>query len=314
LHFGVPDVRRYPDSPYFAGGCYPTTEQGLRMKEELAVAPSHYVNVYICKLPLPYLAGRSTLPDEFPEADPQHGVVLDYRTFPGGAPGLDLGHTLVHELGHYFGLLHTFQGGCTEPGDSVDDTPAEADGAHGCPIGRDSCAQAGVDPVTNYMDDSDDACTNNFTPLQAERMHALIAAYRPHLLASTFAIGSGMTGNWFAPDQAGHGFIVEVLPNNVLLAEWFVFAPDGGPTWIVATGPIAGDTAVLDAYQTDGPGGRFPPNFDPAQIANRRWGTLTFRFTDCDSGQASWQPVAPGYAVGSMSIKRLTLPAGLSCP
>ena len=28
LHFNVAEIRRYPDSVYFAGGCFPTTEQG----------------------------------------------------------------------------------------------------------------------------------------------------------------------------------------------------------------------------------------------------------------------------------------------
>lgn len=314
LHFGTPEIRRYPNSAYFAGACYPTTTEGLRMKEELAVTPARFVNVYTCQLPVQYIAGVSTLPDQYPENDPQHGVVVDYRTFPGSAPPLDLGHTLVHELGHYFGLLHPFQGGCTEPGDGVDDTPAEASAASGCMVGRDSCAQPGLDPVTNYMDYSADTCTDNFTPLQTARMHALIATYRPTLLAAPFAIGPGMTGNWYDPHQSGHGFSLEVQPDGRLLAEWFTFAPQGGPTWILAIGPINGDTAVLDASQAVGPGGLFPPNFDPTQIHNQPWGTLTFRFTDCTSGEVSWQPTAAGYAAGSMSIKRLTLPAGLSCP
>jgi len=314
LHFNLSEVRRYPDSVYFLGGCFPTTEQGIEMKSKLAVDPAHVVNIYFCKLDLPFIAGYGTLPNEFAENDPQHGVIVDYGTLPGSAAPLDMGHTLVHELGHYFGLLHTFQGGCVEPGDSVDDTPAEASPAYGCQLGRDSCTQAGVDPVDNFMDYSDDRCTDKFTALQATRMHASIAAYRPSLAAAAFSIGPGMTGNWFDPNQSGHGFSIEVLPGNVLLADWYVFAPNGGATWIVASGPITGNTAVLQAFQKTGTGGRFPPNFNPAQLQNLAWGTLTFTFSDCNSGQASWQPVVAGYASGSMNITRLTLPAGLSCP
>jgi hypothetical protein len=307
-------VRRYPDSPYFAGGCFPTTTQGIEMKAKLAVDPARFVNIYTCKLDLPYIAGYGTLPNEYPENDPQHGVIIDYGTLPGSAAPLDLGHTLVHELGHYFGLFHTFQGGCDEPGDGVADTPAEAVPAYGCQIGRDSCAQAGVDPVDNFMDYSDDRCTDRFTALQGERMQASITTYRPTLAASAFTIGPGITGNWFNAAQSGHGFSVEVLAGNQMLADWYVFAPNGGPTWIVATGPISGKTAVLQGFQEVGSGGRFPPAFDPAHLQAQAWGTLTLTFTDCNNGQASWQPSVAGYQNGSMTITRLTIPAGLSCP
>lgn len=314
LHFNVAQIRSYPDSAYFAGGCFPTTELGLRMKSELAVNPARFVNIYTCQLALPYIAGYATLPNEFPEDSPQHGVIIDYHTLPGGAPPLDLGHTLVHELGHYFGLFHTFQGGCAEPGDDIADTPAEASAAFGCAIGRDSCTGAGVDPIHNFMDYSDDSCTDNFTPLQAVRMQASIAAFRPNLVTTAFSIGPGMTGNWYDPAEDGHGFSIEVLPGNRMLVDWYVYAPDGGPVWIVATGPITGDTAVLQGFQTRGMGGRFPPSFDPSSLQSVPWGTLTFTFTDCNHGQASWQSVVAGYGSGSLPITRLTMPAGLSCP
>jgi hypothetical protein len=131
---------------------------------------------------------------------------------------------------------------------------------------------------------------------------------------NAFVVGPGISGNWFNPGQSGQGFILETQRDNSLLAEWFTFAPDNGQAWIVALGPISGNTAVLQAYQAGGSGGHFYPRFDPSAIQNQFWGTITFSFADCNNGSVAWQPVLAGYVGGSMPIQRLTLPAGLACP
>lgn len=107
------------------------------------------------------------------------GCTVLGSTVPGGSSApFNLGKTATHEVGHWMGLFHTFQGGCTG-GDSVSDTPAQRSPSSGCPVGRDSCPnQPGLDPITNYMDYSDDRCYEEFTPGQASRMLSMWNRYR----------------------------------------------------------------------------------------------------------------------------------------
>ncbi|WP_238581010.1 zinc metalloprotease [Streptomonospora alba] len=137
------------------------------------------LNLYITRLGEGVL-GQATFPQEYPDDPDNDGVAVDHRTVPGGGrEGFDLGYTAVHETGHWLGLFHTFQNGCTDPGDYVDDTPYEAEQSSGCPEGRDTCpTREGDDPVHNFMNYSDDPCLNHFTQGQARRMSEHWTAFR----------------------------------------------------------------------------------------------------------------------------------------
>jgi hypothetical protein len=147
-------------------------------KSALRVGGRNTLNLYVARLKQGLL-GYATFPFDFYRNQKLDGVVIAPFTLPGGSLDYyNLGMTAVHEVGHWLGLFHTFQGGCKDL-DMVEDTPAEQYPSMGCPIGRKTCPDCpGEDPVTNFMDYSVDGCMDHFTPGQIRRMHAHWFAYR----------------------------------------------------------------------------------------------------------------------------------------
>lgn len=134
-------------------------------------------------------------PDWYAEESYEHSIVLAAGSLPGGdIATYNLGDTATHEVGHLYGLYHTFEGGCSG-GDQIADTPAEADAGEGCNI-IDSCsnddsalAALGItdtrDPLWNFMDYSTDICMTRFSPQQVARMRDALTQYKPQLIANT---------------------------------------------------------------------------------------------------------------------------------
>lgn len=146
-----------------------------------------YLNVWVCAQDNGII-GYATFPTT---TDPEfQGVVIDYRSLPGGSYAqYNGGKTLTHETGHFFGLYHIWgddDGKCTGS-DFVDDTPNQADATEGCKTGQfaDSCSGPGNGiNYQNYMDYSYDRCLMMFTKKQVERMDLVFNQYRLSLASS----------------------------------------------------------------------------------------------------------------------------------
>jgi Tol biopolymer transport system component len=128
-------------------------------------------------------------------------------------------------------------------------------------------------------------------------------------------IGGYMSGNWFNPQQSGSGFQIEAATNNVMVAIWFVYAPDGSSqNWIYAQGTYDKTSSSVTLPAILSTGAKFPPNFKSSDLTQTAWGNITFSFTDCNNGTATWSSLLPGYATGALSITRLTQIDGTTCP
>jgi hypothetical protein len=159
----------------------PGTKEEKAAKTALHEGDRSTLNVYVVDLG-GGLLGYATFPQRAEGQLWRDGVVILDESMPGGtAEPYAEGDTAIHEVGHWLGLYHTFQGGCKGPGDYVTDTPAEAFPAFECAVdaGRDTCPQeAGIDPITNFMDYTEDHCMNSFSEGQVRRMSNAWEAFR----------------------------------------------------------------------------------------------------------------------------------------
>ncbi|MEL6863219.1 MAG: M43 family zinc metalloprotease [Bacteroidota bacterium] len=143
-----------------------------------------YLNIWVASAG-GEIQGYGTTPNEFrPWED---GVIVDPLYFGNNCElPFNLGRVTVHEIGHYFGLLHPWgqRTGCETDDDLVADTPLQDRPYQGCPsYPAISCGSS--DMFMNYMDYTDDACMSMFTIGQKERMRAMLLTSRSGLLESS---------------------------------------------------------------------------------------------------------------------------------
>ena len=238
----------------------------LEMKRALAIDPATTLNVFFTEFSRDRstLLGYGAFPTSWPEGAAEWSIINRIGTLPGGNAGsYNSGDTMVHEVGHNINLYHTFQGGChadsqcETAGDRVCDTPAQAgQPSTGCPGPNvDTCpTSAGNDDNENFMNYLVDACAMTFTPGQAERAHASMAAFRPTIYTASLAVGTvtqaldfGETYVGFPEQQTLRLFNATdeaATVTGIALPDGY--ALDRGAPFTIAPGASAGLTVTFD--------------------------------------------------------------------
>lgn len=251
---------------------------------------SQYLNLWVAPISGGTL-GYATFPGTSPDAD---GVVIDYRYF-GKAPAnpfssdFDLGRTATHEIGHWLGLEHTFQGGCSgtsasdcaTQGDRICDTPPTANANYGCNLSttRNTCTETPAnlpDMWMNFMDYMDDACLFMFTQEQAAEMRAVLNTSRASIQNSVACDASNLF--------SFSGKVVDAQTGQGVEFAKVLFTGTG-----------------KYEVETDADGNFSSQNFREGtyDVYAGKWGYMTFRYsanTFIDAGTTSLTiPIEPGF-------------------
>ncbi len=210
------------------------TTENKKLKKLSHWPANRYLNLYVIHSFKDPVYGFASFPwhTGTPYFDSTDGVTIVYSAFGLTTdPYANIGRTATHEVGHWLGLEHTFNGGCKNDsclvnGDKVCDTPPAKTSTkltHPCSVSYDSCA-TDVDDTTinnpfrsvalgglgnqnvqheNYMDYSKDSCMDRFTNGQYARMKFYIANQRASVVASSNLVLTGNKGLLHDFDSVG---------------------------------------------------------------------------------------------------------------
>ncbi len=205
-------TRTYTDLEFFS-----MSEDKMKISSEGGVDPwntEKYLNIWVCDLS-GNLLGFSTYPGTDPSLD---GVVIDYQylgVLLNSPSPYNQGRTATHEIGHFFGLEHTFYAGCSD-WDNCDDTPPISSSTFGCPdFPQESCGS--IDMTMNFMDYTNDACMCMFTLCQTNIMVDVLTSQRSTLLENSFCFYNSLNSSILKNEIYPNPFSDYIFFNNTNL-------------------------------------------------------------------------------------------------
>jgi hypothetical protein len=132
-------------------------------------------------------------------------------------------------------------------------------------------------------------------------------------------------GNYFDPEHAGEGIVVEVgdrgptaaEPSRYVALAWFTYDTRGEPLWLSGVAPFPPGVRALAVTMAAFGGGGFAGSFGSAATAVP-WGTVSIAFPDCTSMHFEYasRPGLPAplpAATGERRWTRLSGTNGLPC-
>lgn len=242
--------------------------------------------------PLSMVLGYAQFPTQINSSTKTDGVICrsDQMGLIETSNVSQAGRTLTHEAGHWLGLYHPFQGGCTGGtsssclsfGDQVCDTPPVSTATTGCPISRNSCTNDSPnfpDLVKNFMDYADGNCMNMYTNGQKTRVDNALATLRPLVIstANLTAAGLNADGSYIPLPAAtikapySYGFNVTSLAGTGWTTENYTSPGDSG--WQVnnTIGAVGSGTMAamnLKNWRTNMRNAFVTPSIDISTVAN----------------------------------------------
>lgn len=271
--------------------------QDAQLKALVRWDPTRYLNIWLVNTITsastgPSVAGYAYFPSS--HGAPEDGIVNEAGLF---GSSVDNSKVHVHEAGHYLGLYHTFEGGCSNAncmtqGDRVCDTPPDASTqavlcgatANTCTTDADDTslnnpfrpvAMGGLgdqnDLYQDYMDYGLQQCQDRYTAGQSERMRAALTTARASLLASP-ACNTG----------CGISILNIGLPNDAQL----IFG-----TSMLMVPTTIGATTVSYSWQVDGSTVSTSPTYNADQLPLGDH-TVTLVLTNTAAGCSVEQSIA----------------------